>query len=194
MSGIAFLGWGSLIWDTQEKFKDWEGQLDGSGWSEDGPEIPLEFSRVSESRDRALTLVIDSENGQFCQVQWRLSKRKLLEDAIADLRCREGTNNAGVTHSKINPNDESNGDEGFLGIIKAWARDRDVEAVVWTALKSNFKERVGKDFSVEEAVKYLQVLPVEGKVKAAEYIWRAPSFVQTPLRKKMQTLPWFAEK
>jgi hypothetical protein len=85
---IAILAWGSLIWDTGwPKFDE---QREES-WLEDGPTLPLEFSRVSQSRDGALTLVIDPENGRPCIVKYAFSRRQDPEDAIADLRDREGT-------------------------------------------------------------------------------------------------------
>ena len=83
---IAILGWGSLLWDERPEFDETH-----DDWQPDGPILPLEFSRVSGSRKRALTLVIDSENGTDCRVAYAMSKRRSPEDAIADLRCREGT-------------------------------------------------------------------------------------------------------
>jgi hypothetical protein len=84
---IALLGWGSLIWDKRPDFDKYHGE-----WLADGPILPLEFSRVSgETRKRALTLVIDPDNGTNCTVQYAMSTRKDPDDAIADLRCREGT-------------------------------------------------------------------------------------------------------
>src|SRR6266508_3620988 len=91
---IAILAWGSLLWDKDQSkpFDRWHGP-----WQFDGPSLRLEFSRVSKSRLRALTLVLDSINGSRCRVAWCLSKRDEPEDAICDLCCREGTtrSNAG---------------------------------------------------------------------------------------------------
>ncbi len=51
---IAYLGWGSLIWDP--------GMLPISGdWKPGGPVLPIEFSRISDNG--RLTLVIDDVNG-----------------------------------------------------------------------------------------------------------------------------------
>ena len=82
---IAILGWGSLIWDDNwPKFDEQRGE-----WLEDGPILPLEFSRVSgKTRGGALTLVIDEANGRECQVMYAMSKRRYPDDAIADLRDR----------------------------------------------------------------------------------------------------------
>ena len=83
---IAILGWGSLLWDQRAEF-----DKQHEGWQFDGPSLKLEFSRVSETRNNALTLVLDSNNGNSCQVAYALSNRKNPDDAICDLRCREGT-------------------------------------------------------------------------------------------------------
>jgi hypothetical protein len=75
--------------------------------------------------------------------------------------------------------------------IPAWARARKLDVVIWTALRSNFEKKVKQPFSVPEAVGYVQRLAPAAKVKAAEYIWRAPDFVRTPLRTALQQEPWF---
>lgn len=51
---IAILGWGSLIWDERPEFDSHHEE-----WTSGGPVLQLEFSRISESRKGALTLVID---------------------------------------------------------------------------------------------------------------------------------------
>jgi len=75
--------------------------------------------------------------------------------------------------------------------IAAWAAERSLDAVVWTALPSNFASEVKKPFSTGEAVDYLKRRSAPAKVKAAEYIWRAPDFVRTPLRTAIEREPWF---
>ena len=56
---IAILGWGSLLWDRQAEFDKHH-----DDWQFDGPSLQLEFSRVSESRKDALTLVVDTNHGK----------------------------------------------------------------------------------------------------------------------------------
>ena len=63
--------------------------------------------------------------------------------------------------------------------------------MVWTALFSNFATMVKRPFSVPEAIAYLKCLPTAAKVRAAEYVWRAPEFIRTPLRTAVETEPWF---
>ena len=89
---IAILGWGSLIWDSDtEKGKEFD-RWHGSKWEVVRDlKLQIEFSRISKSRKDALTLVVDEENGTECCVRHALSKRKYLEDAVCDLKRREGT-------------------------------------------------------------------------------------------------------
>ncbi len=47
---IGIIGWGSLIWDPR-------GLPIKCKWHKNGPELPIEFSRISQ--DGRLTLVID---------------------------------------------------------------------------------------------------------------------------------------
>jgi hypothetical protein len=185
---IAILGWGSLLWEDRPEFDNWI-----EPWQYDGPNFKIEFSRVSETRLGALTLVIDTEHGFSTPVAWCLSKRAKLEDAVADLRCREGTTNENIGYVRLDeqpalPNPLEKDDP-----IVAWARERKLDAVVWTALKGNFKEKVEKPFSVKAVVAYVKTLSPAAKVKAAEYVWRAPEFVQTPVRSALQHEPWFSK-
>ena len=121
-----------------------------------------------------------------------MSKRGNLDDAIDDLRCREGTflNSIGFIRK-----DGAAGrarDEGSKEAISAWiGQNPDIDAVVWTDLKSNFEKICEKPFSMVAAIAHVQSLDAIAKVKAAEYIWRAPPFVKTPLRQALQTKPWF---
>lgn len=83
---IALLGWDSLLWDKRPEFDDQHGL-----WLPNGPKLPLEFSRISTTRKDALTLVIDQKHGALCRTAYALSTRYNPDDAIADLRHREGT-------------------------------------------------------------------------------------------------------
>jgi hypothetical protein len=185
-SRIAILGWGSLIWDVRPDF-----DTQHEEWNEGGPELPLEFSRVSETRGGALTLVIDPENGRGCTVQYTLSKRRSPDDAIADLRDREGTikNRIGIWFA----NGSRTSQPYVPETISAWATKEKLDVVVWTGLESNFKEKskVKEDFSTDAAIRHLQALTPEGKAMAATYIWRAPALVKTPLRQALEAEPWF---
>lgn len=85
---IAILGWGSLLWD-EENNRHFD-RLHGP-WMLDGPDLQLEFSRKSQTRSGALTLVIDSKHGAASTVAYAISTRAEPQAAINDLRRREGT-------------------------------------------------------------------------------------------------------
>jgi hypothetical protein len=184
---IAILGWGSLLWEDRPEFDEWH-----DDWRPDGPSLKLEFSRVSSTRVGALTLVVDPEHGLPTRVAWCLSKRNDTDDAVADLRCREGCPIRYIARMNVaaSVHDQSLAHEGTREIAP-WARARGFNVVAWTSLPSNFAIKLKKPFSIQEAIEYLGTLEAPAKVKAAEYIWRAPEFVRTPLRRAVERDPWF---
>jgi hypothetical protein len=182
---IGILGWGSLLWEGGTEFDRWH-----DDWHSDGLVLKIEFSRVSEKRMRALTLVIDQDHGVDTHVAWCLSRRRDIEDAVADLRSREGTTVAKVGCLLIKPDCNPEGLPETA--IAPGARTHQLDAVVWTNLQSNFEEEVRQPFSVDEAVAHIQRLQPVAKVKAAEYIWRSPDFIRTPVREALEKEPWFA--
>jgi|SRR5712691_10355766 len=182
---IAILGWGSLLWEGTE-FDRWH-----EPWQDDGPRLKLEFSRISASRSGALTLVIDEEHGSPTTVAWCLSKRAGVDDAVCDLRAREGTTIEKIGRSTVTRQETRGEPENA---IIAWARTKNLDYIVWTALKSNFPKKMNQPFSVVAAIAYLKTLDPAGKAKAAEYVWRAPMFIKTDLRSALQGEPWFSEE
>ena len=83
MLRIVILGWGSLIWDPRVlKIEE--------DWRTDGPNLPIEFARISSfgEDDERLTLVLFPEGGRV-PVLWTYSKINNLENAISDLMKRE---------------------------------------------------------------------------------------------------------
>ena len=173
---IALLGWGSLLWDKDEEFDERHGR-----WRSDGPTLKLEFSRISESRGGALTLVIDPENGAETQVRWSLSRRPGVGDAMEDLRKREKSNLRWIGMCSI-AGDRRGRDEKVLTVIEDWAGAHGLDGVVWTDLPSNFEEKTDERFSVDAAIRYLGTLRGDDKESAFRYIENAPAFVRTPLR------------
>jgi hypothetical protein len=185
---IAILGWGSLLWEGGPEFDRWH-----KPWKNDGPTLKLEFSRISISRSRALTLVVDEKHGSPTRVAWCLSRRGAIDDAVCDLRCREGTTIKKIGRIVVaQATGPTDGDPEKS--IVAWARSKKLDSVVWTALTSNFQKKTKKPFSVAAAISHLKGLDPVGKAKAAEYVWRAPEFVRTGLRAALQREPWFSER
>ena len=185
---VAILGWGSLLWDVKPEFDDQHAK-----WEFDGPDLKIEFSRVSQSRGGALTLVIDPTNGASCAVAHARSKRKDPEDAICDLRSREGTTRANIGFYFADGSRQQSRDAATLDAIQAWAKKKAIDVVVWTDLTSNFEKVCGRSFTVDHALSHVSTLDAKAKSGAVEYVWRAPSLVATPLRTALQSMPWFKQ-
>ena len=184
---IAILGWGSLIWEDRPEFDKHR-----ESWSSGGPDIKLEFSRISrETRAGALTLVVDPINGASCRVSYARSKRRSLDDAICDLRCREGTNLRNIGFVLADGSGDHGRDQVTVETIRDWAKTKGFDAVVWTDLPATLEVKDGQKF-VDAALRHVHELEPEGKARAAEYLWRAPEFVDTPFRRALQQEPWFA--
>lgn len=171
---IVCLGWGSLIWDPR--------CLPVSGkWHIDGPKIPVEFAR--QSQNGRLTLVIDPESPPI-QVLWAALAVADLSEAVEALSCREGT----PTDRPIGrwPSDSP---YECADIIERWARSKDLDGVVWTALGPKFGDQNGNRPSQAQAVDYLASLPgIHRRRCAEEYVRRAPLQIDTPYRKAIAEL------
>ena len=70
----------------------------------------------------------------------------------------------------------------ILNCIRDWAIKKSLDAVVWTDLPSDFKEKIGDDFTEENVIRYLENLEGDIKKKAEEYIRKAPVQVKTKMR------------
>jgi len=173
---IAVLGWGSLIWDRRA---DFDGRV--GDWDEDGPQLALEFCRVSESRAKALTLVIDGGLGTPVKTLYAISKRTDINDVISDLRSREGTSTTYIGSVDRISAVERGRDARAIEVIRSWADTKGIQSVVWTDLPSNFPEQEPNRF-IDVALTHLRSLPMEDRWKAVEYIVKAPSQITTRLR------------
>ncbi len=185
---IAILGWGSLLWEPGDIFKEQIGE-----WVEDGPVLPIEFSRISGKRNGALTLVIDPDYGVPVRTQYTFSKRKNPEDVVSDLRTREGTIFRHIGLIDLDKAIFRSHWTSIIDKIKLWAEQKQFRAVVWTDLPSNFLEKTNKMFSTENAIDYLKKLSIEGQKSTKEYIKNAPNVVVTPLRTTLSLDPWYDE-
>lgn len=179
---IAVLAWGSLKWDPRD--------LKISGKFElTGPKLPIEFSRVSGKKTGKLrlTLVIDETNGSPCQTYVAESSCDTLLSARENLRDREGMEHV----NGVGFIDRQSGEVSFraeerhprsLKMIGDWLETTDFDAVIWTALASNFSDETGEQFSLESAMSFVDQLPVEQQEMAVKYFQEAPETVQTPFR------------
>ncbi|QDW25232.1 hypothetical protein FFJ24_010580 [Pedobacter sp. KBS0701] len=169
---IACLGWGSLIWDPKKL------QIKGE-WQPDGPELPLEYKR--QSTDGRLTLVIDLQSIKLTTL-WIEMETDDLAKAKESLRSREKTtcNNIGFVLSSEVSSDP------VKSIIITWAKEHNLDAVVWTNLSAKFNENaIGP--TLDEAVAYLKSLNGEKYENAKEYVRKTPIQINTLYRQKFET-------
>ena len=192
---IAILGWGSLLWDDEsDRGKEFNKHLKDKKWHPDGPCLSLEFSRISESRGGALTLVLDYANGRPCQVHYALSNRRCWKDAACDLRTREGTVLRCIgcyLPSKPEERRWRSALDDSRADIEEWAHANSIDAVVWTALRSNFESKKCEPYSVQAAKCHLQSLDRRDRESAVHYIAKAPCSIRTALRTAVQSESWF---
>lgn len=182
---IAFLGWGSLIWDQREL------RTKGN-WQEDGPSLPVELRRLSGGGRITLVLYQGAED---VQALWILADFEDLQKARENLRDREETATKYVGYVLI-PDDDyvCNAAPEALERIQTWSREKGLDAVVWTDLTENpdkFKKETGMELNDGNIIKYLGLLTGETLEKAREYVQKAPEQTDTKLRRRIrQELKW----
>ena len=189
---IAVLGWGSLIWNPKRN----SGALNlaDDKWFSDGPELPVEFARIS--RDKRLTLVL-FPSGEKVPVLWAMMALNNLEEAIDNLRKVEGI--PAYSKDRIGyVNLQSGGQRSSVVAdiadeIRRWGYMKKVEAVIWVDLPPKFEEETGTEFTEDNVISYLNNLANHSKKKAEEYIIRAPKQIRTRFRSAIEKrLGWFA--
>ena len=150
--------------------------------------LPIEFARVS-SGDRLTLVLVDTVPLQ--PTLWALSRKATLAETVRDLAKRERTDDSNIGHWPCT-NTVGIFEKRLVSIVAAWARDRKLDAVVWTALgpkKPNDENGLTPE---GELIEYLQGLERHGEASAArEYIEKAPSQIRTPLRTRIrEELGW----
>jgi len=169
---IACIGWGSLIWSPRE-FKS------NNEWFEDGPLLPIEFTRISS--DDRVTLIID-EFADPIRTYWSTMKTQDLDEAIASLQEREKADRKSIHWTTINGQAITK----FERIVRAWLEQKQLDAAIWTGLGYSEKTEEKRP-SIGEIFIHLQKLDGSQKGKLAEeYIRRAPWQTQTAYRKQIE--------
>lgn len=169
---IVCLGWGSLIWSPRS--------LPASGaWNPDGPQLPVEFSRVAS--DKRLTLAI-TPGAPPITVLWARLAVPTLDSAIAALAEREGCSRESIGFWS---EAQSSGHPHSAEIAR-WARDREAKAVVWTALRPGVPGQRGTPLGSAEVLAHLAGLQGAERERAEEYIRKAPRQTSTPFRSQIE--------
>jgi hypothetical protein len=140
--------------------------------------------------DRRLTLVIDPANGAPVVTRYIQSSRADLDSAVTDLGQREGTGTREIGYLNLTNETSRSVHPPLMPVIREWSMKHGFEGVVWTDLSSNFQEKIGEPFSVEEARDYLLHLPRFAADRARRYFTLAPPEVDTPLRRGMREAGW----
>ena len=197
---IVCLGWGSLIWKRDylpvEKLESglpvppWVLSPEGGDvgdWKPDGPAVRVEFARQS-GRDRLTLVLYDAAERQ--PSLWAYMTVATLDEAVRKLARREYPYipEARIdSWSKTNIGRWSKGMPDPMDIpgLGGWAIGRDIEHVIWTALKPKF---CGLPVAPteEQAIAYLIRLSDEGKAaEAKKYVQRAAPQIDTAYRRRI---------
>ena len=178
MDRIAIIGWGSLVWAPGDLAIEYPFQPTDLC-------LNLEFAR--RSSDGRLTLVLDPAIGVSCQVHATRYEGDNLNKAIRSLRMRERVQ-AKEWIGYVNLKSGARRAEAFdfdpasVLEIEAWGRRHNWDAVIWTALRSNFPS----PFTPDAAIRHLEALWPHELHKALDYVRNTPPQVKTPVRSAVE--------
>ncbi len=74
----------------------------------------------------------------------------------------------------------------FEDRIGKWAIDKQIDGVVWTALKPGFPDSRGTTPTLADLTAHINGLSAEQRARAAEYVTRAPVQIDTPMRQELE--------
>jgi hypothetical protein len=184
---IYYIAWGSLLWN----FKSLKIETE---WTKSNIKFPLNFSRISDSGQGRLTLVID-KTGKMNNVYYARTSFSNLNTAIEKLKTREKTSykNIGYIHIESNTFRTSLFDDKKIHELINFAKKNKIDGLVWTEIPPNFNEVFGKPYSKENAIEYIESKHENKKLynKILEYIFLSKIYgniktsLSTSLTKKL---------
>jgi hypothetical protein len=158
------------------------GELPIKGWFADGPFVRAEFLRQSDNG--CITLVLHG-SAPASRAYWGLLNVQTVEEAAEALRIRERIPKAragAIARWCVNEAQPS-----LIEDLEAWAKTRQVDAVVWTALPPKFDKTDGRVPSADDVMRYLRGLTGPVRENAEQYVRRAPKQINTPYRQKIES-------
>lgn len=173
---IACIGWGSLIWNPGSLLIIRE-------WFQDGPFLPIEFTR--ESIDKRLTLAITPKSKPL-RTLWALMATNDLNEAKKSLCLREAKSEKNLVNTIgfVTINEEYS-DETEL-TIQSWISRLNIDAAIWTKLPPKFNKVDNSVPTLEEAIKYLKDLDINERINAEEYVRHTPPQIDTFYRRSFE--------
>ena len=148
----------------------------------DGPLLPLEYARISgcfkNPPERKLSLVI-RRGAELQETYWSIMKAMNLEEALKNLARREtmtiNPSGKGVYFLNLKTLEtnlsDSNKDEMIKRILIEWAKEHlDIDIIIFSNWKSNFKKRNDSKCIPETAIEFLKKISPRELSLAKEYI------------------------
>ncbi len=174
---IAVVGWGSLIWDAGVL------RIENGEWHVGGPPLPIELSRVSKRRGY-LTYVIDERHSRPVPTRFAISKSSTLEDAVANLACREGCPAHCIGFVEAGRATPYRSRTAQWRAIHEWLGNAPglLHGAIWTDLEPRFDG----PFTLEGAVEFWRGMSADVESAARRYAELAPSEVDTDLRRRLR--------
>lgn len=175
---IACLGWGSLIWRP-------ENLLIQRHWFQDGPMLPIEYTR--QSKDGRLTLVL-TPGMTAVRSLWAVMATEELEKAKTSLQIREGIGdpNKNKYIGSIRRDTQVPNESEIVQIIRSWMNTLQMDAVIWTNLPPRFNGNDDQIPTLHEATKYLIGLDINTQSTAEQYIRKTPQQIDTSYRRDFE--------
>ena len=176
---IYYIAWGSLLWN----FKSLKIETE---WTKSNIKFPLNFSRISDSGNGRLTLVID-KTGEMNNIYYAKTAFSNLNTAIQKLKMREKTSNKNIGFINIASDTfrTSQLDDKKIQELVSFAKKNKIDGLIWTEISPNFDEVFGKPYSKENAIEYIESKHESKRVynKILEYIFLSKIYgnIKTPL-------------
>lgn len=176
---IAILVWGSLYWDKRNLETTDE-------WFFDGPVLPIEFARISSGN--RLTLVIKPIFDNVTTL-YAISAHNTLAEARENLRIREGTenrNNIGFIDFTTNTQQVRQTNAFIIDVLRQWNTGRNFDAIIWSDFSPRFTDAINQQFTLQNAITFIDNLPEAEKRSALQYIRNTPQQITTRFRNAIE--------